>query len=470
MTHEVTVKSNKPLTVFKLVMMAVIAIDSIKNLPANAQYGSSLLFYYLIATVTFFIPSALVAAELATAWPETGGIYVWVREAFGRRSAFLAIWIQWLYQIIWYPTILSFIAVTIAYLISPALAENKTYILITLLIVFWSATFLNCLGLTISSKISTASTIIGVIIPMVFIMLLGAVWLLTGHTSQISFSAHSLSVPTVNSDTLRLFITLLFSLMGMEMIAVHAGDVKNPAKDYPRALIIAAVLILATVIPASLAISAVIPPKEIGLTTGVIEAFTIFLKAFHLAWMEPIMVISIAIGSFGIFFVWLLASSRCLLIAAQDNCLPRFLQKTNAREMPVTLFLVQGVIFSVLCIAFVLMPSVNSAFWFLTASSSQLALIYYLFLFASALRLRYKKPDVIRPFKAGNHPFFLWFICLLAIVTCLISIGFGFLPPPEITQNNIFYYEVFLAALIVVGLGVAVVIYEVCQVTNKALE
>src|SRR6185312_15280024 len=105
--------SQKPLTIFRLVMMAVIAIDSLKNLPANAQYGSSLLFFYLIATVAFFIPSALVAAELATGWPETGGIYVWVREAFGKRTAFLAIWTQWLYQLIWYPTILSFIAVTI---------------------------------------------------------------------------------------------------------------------------------------------------------------------------------------------------------------------------------------------------------------------------------------------------------------------------------------------------------------------
>jgi len=457
----------KPLTIFKLVMMTVIAIDSLKNLPANAQYGSSLLFFYFIAAITFFIPSALVAAELATTWPETGGIYVWVREAFGKRTAFLAVWMQWLFMVIWYPTILSFIAVTATYFIYPELAVNKSYVLTTILAIFWLATFLNCKGLKISSFIGAISAIFGVIVPMIFIIILGIFWIYSGHNSQIHFSIDSFTVNLFTTDNFRLFITLLFSLMGMEMIAVHAADVKNPQKNYPRALIAAMIIILLTAIPASLAIAVVIPNKQIGLTSGVVEGFMIFLTAFHLSWLKFFVIVAVIIGCFGIFLTWLLAAVRCLLIAAYDKSLPQFLIKTNQSNMPVALLITQGIIFSLLCIAFVMMPSVNSAFWLLTAASSQLALIYYLFLFIAALRLRYKKPDIVRPFRAGRHPSIIWIVCLVAIATCIISIGFGFLPPPEISCCNVAWYEIFLGGLIVASISGALIIYYLCQSNIK---
>lgn len=458
--------SKKPLTLFNMVMMTVIAIDSLKNLPAIAQYGNSLLFYYLIVIVTFFIPSALVAAELSTGWPQTGGIYIWVREAFGKGAAFTTVWIQWIFALIWYPTILSFIAVTLAYLISPQLAENKFYILATILTFFWGATYLSCIGLKLSSVVSTVCAVLGVIVPMLFIIFLGAYWLCLKQPSQVHFSVKSLSVNLVNTDNLRLFINLMYSLMGMEMIAVHAGDTRNPIKDFPRTLVIATIIILATVIPSALAIAMVISPKDISLTTGVIEAFTVFLNSFHLVWVKPLIIISVAVGSFGIFLTWLLASSRGLFVAASDGCLPVFLQKTNKKNMPTTVLLTQGIIFTLLCGAFVLMPSVNSAFWLLTAAASQLALIYYLFLFSSALYLRYKKPDINRPFKVGKHPAILWTICLIAMATCLISVGFGFLPPPDINQNNLMSYELFLIVLMVGAIGSAVGIYSFCKRTG----
>ncbi len=470
MTKNLSTNLKKALTVFGLVMMTVIAIDSIKNIPVNAQYGSSLLFYYLIAIFTFFIPSALVAAELATAWPQTGGVYIWVREAFGKRTAFLTAWMQWLYMIVWYPAILSFIAVTLSDLVMPELAENKLYVLTVVLTVFWTATFLNCRGLNVSSQVSSLCTVVGVIVPMIFITLLGVFWLYSGKPIQINFSFQAITTHLMSNDNLRLFITLMFSLMGMEMIAVHAGDVPNPEKNYPRVLIISSVIIFITMIPASLAISAVIPAKQISLTKGVVDGFTVFLTAFQLSWLKPLVVIAIVMGSFGIFLVWLLAAARCLFVAAKDNCLPIFLQKTNRKDMPAVLFVVQGVVFTLLCAAFILMPSVNSAFWILTVSSSQLALIYYLFLFAAALRLRYKQPNVERPFRVGKQPWVMWVVCLVAILACLFSIGFGFIPPPELSGSKIMFYEGFLTLLILGGCGIAMIIYQVCQANfNKVL-
>ncbi len=455
--------SKKPLTMFKLVMMAVVAIDSLKNLPTNAQYGSHLIIYYALAILIFFIPSALVSAELATTWPATGGIYVWVREAFNKRMAFLIVWMQWLIAITWYPTILSFIAATLACLISSELALNKIYIFFTIQILFWSAIFLVCKGIRLSSLVSTLSAVIGVIIPMIFFIVLGLSWIWSGHHSEIKLIEVMKTEKMVNSDSLRLFITLLYSLMGMEMIAMHAGDVKNPQKNYPRALFWSAIIILATVIPSSLAIAMVVPTKQISLTTGVIEALTIFLQAFHLEWLKPILIISVVIGSFGIFLTWLLAASRCLLLAAEDGSLPRFLKWTNRHDMPVAQLLLQGLIISALSSVFVFMSSVNSAFWLLSAAAAQFALLYYVFLFAAAIRLRYKYKNLHRPFQVGKHPFILWITCGVAIATCLLAFGFGFLPPPEMTQSQIFKYELLLSGIILGGGIVGWFIYFWCQ-------
>ena len=105
--------------------------------------GFSLVFYYLLAAVMFFLPVALVSAELATGWPETGGVYIWVREAFGKKIGFMTIWLQWFYNICWYPTIMSFIAATIAYCINPDLVNNKYYMLSVITVFFWGSTIVN---------------------------------------------------------------------------------------------------------------------------------------------------------------------------------------------------------------------------------------------------------------------------------------------------------------------------------------
>ncbi len=444
-------------------MMAVVAIDSLKNLPSNALYGSYLIFYYGLAIVTFFIPSALVSAELATIWPVTGGAYIWVREIFNKQTAFMTVWMQWLVAIIWYPSILSFIAATLAYLFLSDLALSKLYIVITIQLLFWGALLLVSRGLRLTSLVSTLSAIIGVIIPMLFMIVLSACWIYGGKLSQLNL-LHALQTESVmNADSLRLFITLLYSLMGMELLAVHAGDVKNPQKQYPLAVLLASLIILATVIPSSLAITIVVPHSEISLTTGIIEAFIIFLKAFHLEWMQSALIISLAAGSFGIFLTWLLASTRYLQLAAQDGCLPLFLQKTNRFGMPTHQLLTQGIIFSILSTTFIFMPSVNSAFWFLSVGAAQFALLYYLFLFAAAWYLITKHPQVKGGFYAAKSPLIFQALCIIGFITCAITFAFGFLPPPEIEEEQALLYELTLGGILTLGCGIGLLIYKSCQ-------
>ena len=108
---------------FAVVMINMCIIFSVRGFPLLAEEGLSLVFYLLFSALTFLLPASLICAELASAWPPhgPGGVYIWTKQAFGTRFAFLAVWFQWISAVVWFPTVLSFIAATIAYIFDPAL-------------------------------------------------------------------------------------------------------------------------------------------------------------------------------------------------------------------------------------------------------------------------------------------------------------------------------------------------------------
>jgi amino acid transporter len=183
----------KALNVFTLVMMNLAVICTLRGLPMMAEDGFSLVFYYLVTVLVFVIPVSLVSAELATSWPPRGpgGVYIWVKEAFGERWGFLAIWLQWIQNVIWFPTALSFIAGTMAYVFAPQLANNKVYMVVVILVVYWGGTLANFRGTKTSGTISSICVIGGVFVPGALIIMLGIIWIFGGNVSQISFSAHT---------------------------------------------------------------------------------------------------------------------------------------------------------------------------------------------------------------------------------------------------------------------------------------
>lgn len=437
-------KKHKPLSVFSLIMMNVIAVDSLRNLTVSASYGTALVFFYIVAAIMFYIPCVLVAAELATGWPQTGGAYIWVREAFGRRWGFLAIWLQWGYNVVWYPTILSFIAGTLAYLINPMLAKNSFYMWSMVVGIYWAVTLINCLGIKVSARVSVWGAITGTLTPMLLIIALGATWLISGAPRQVDLSLASFIPDAKSFGNLAFLISLIFSLMGMEMSAIHAGEVNNPQKNYPRALRYSSTLIWFSLVLSSLAIAIVIPQKELNFVSGLIDAFSLFFNSYHLGWLLPIVVLSIVIGCMSEVSTWVIGPSRGLLIAARESKVLRPLHHVNKKGAPASLLIFQGIIFTVLSSVFLLMPTVNSSYWILTALTSQVALLYYSLVFASAIRLRYCAPMVARAYQIPGGKVGMWIAVILGITSCLTAIGIGFQPPAQLKIGNIFYYEAFL--------------------------
>lgn len=450
MTKEI----HKTLSTFMLTMINVATIGSIKNWPVTAEYGFSSVFFILLATLTFFIPSALVSAELASTYPHLGGVFFWVKKAFGQRLGFLSAWLLWFQNVVWYPTILSFVAVTIAYIFNPDLANHKIYTCSTILCLFWIITFVNLKGMRVSGWISTLGTILGTFLPGLFIIALGATWFFTERPSQITFNAQSFFPDMSSASHLALFAGVMLSLAGIEMSAVHAKDVRNPKKNYPKAILFSALIILGLSIPGILSIALVVPQKEINLVAGSLQAITIFLESYDLKMLFPYLAFCITIGALSSVSTWVAGPAKALLAAAEEGDLPKRFSKINVHGMPSRLMIFQACVVSVLSFIFIFFPSFNEGLWVLTAILSILYLMMYLLLFAAALVLRFKEPNTPRPFKIPGGKTGLAVVCSIGFLSALFAIIIGFFPPEQIPIDNLpAYVTTLLGGVILFSTG-----------------
>ena len=420
--------SSEKISVLTLVLLITGAIDSVRNLPVTALFGSSLIFFFILSAIVFLIPVALVSAELSSTWShEEGGIYSWVRAAFGDTWAFFTIWLQWINTLVWYPTILLFIAGTSAYLLDPALAHNKTYLIAVVLGIFWSLTLLGLSGLRASARFASFCAIFGMILPMGFIILLALIWCLKGHPLAIDF--HHLLPQWGDTQSWVSLTAIMTSFLGMELAAVHVRNVNHPQRNFPQAMLYSVILILTTMILGSLAIAVVLPAKDISLVHGVMQAFTAFFAAYHLTGIMPIMVILLLLGSLGSMMNWILSPAKGLLLAADSGFLPHSLYQLNKHGIPSRILLLQAVLVTLLCSSFVLFTSLNAIYWLFTALSTELYIVMYVVMFLAAFRLKHKFPHLPRPFAIPGGRVGYTLTCLLGLFGCLITLIVGFFPP-----------------------------------------
>lgn len=451
MTDKRANPTKRVLGVFTLTMINVAAIQSLRNLPVMAEVGWASVFFYVLAALGFFIPCALVSAELATGWPSTGGVYTWVKEAFGARWGFVAIWLQWIENVIWYPTVLSFTAATIAYVFYPPLAENKYYILSMVLITYWSCNIADSMGMKASGFISSLGVIIGTLMPAALIVTLGLFWYFSGRPSHIPFSTEALFPDLGSIHNIVFLVGVMLGFAGMEMSAVHAREVENPQKDYPKAIFLSATIILTVSILGSLAIAVVVPHEEISLVSGIMQAFSAFFDAYSIPWMTPILAGLISAGSISMVSTWIIGPSKGLYQTAHEGHLPPFFHKKNRNGMPIAIMFFQGIIVSLLCLAFLLMPTISSSYWLLNDLTALLYLLMYILMFMTAIRLRYSKPDVTRNYRIpGGKTLGMWIVAGLGLLSSAFGFCIGFFPPAQLESIDGITFMAFMAA----GVGV----------------
>jgi len=447
-------KTITTVSLFSLAMLITGSIDSIRNLPAAALFGDKLIFFFILAAIVFLIPVGLISAWLSSS-NLSGGVYGWVKSAFGEKVGFFAIWLQWINTMVWYPTILSFIAGLIAYIINPHLAENKYYLILVILSVYWLMTWINLKGLHVSTKFASVCTVIGMMIPMGFIVLLAAIWILKGNPLQIHLNVHTM-IPTLHQSESWISLTaIMAAFLGMELATVHVKNIKNPQVIFPKALIFAVTFILITMILGSLSIAFVLPHNQINLVDGVMQAFANFFHVYHLSWLIPVMAVMILLGSMGGMINWMISPAKGLLLAAQDGFLPKFFQKENKNGVANVLLMIQAVIVSLVCLVFLFMPSVNGSYWLLTDLSTELYMMMYFLMFIAAIFLLTHDAVKGASFNVPFKKIGVWILSLLGMLGAIITFIIGFFPPAGINVGGFWHYEIIFAlGIIVMGLPV----------------
>ncbi|MCB2226131.1 MAG: APC family permease [Desulfarculaceae bacterium] len=438
----------RTLGIFTLAMINMAAILTLRNLPLMAFYGLASIFYYGVAALAFFVPVALVAAELATTYPESGGVYAWVKRGFGPRYGFLAVWMDWVENVVWFPTVLSFVAATIAYALNPSLDENKLFMVTVMLVVYWGATFANFFGMKASGIISSVGTIAGTLIPGTLLIVMAVVWLLKGGGVQFEVSWGAM-MPDLKWANMSFFAGVILGYFGIEMAAFHAKEARDPRKDYPKAIMLAVVAIVAVFMMGSLAIAVVVPAKDISLVAGLMQAMERFFDPFGLKWLVPVLAVLAAAGGIAQISTWLVGPSKGLLATARDGSLPSSLQKVNRKHMPVSILIAQGMVSTVFILLFLLVPNANSFYWILSALTAQLTVIMYILMLGAGIRLRYSDPEAKRAYQVPGGKLGMWIIGGVGLFSCFFAFFVGFVPPVDVKTGGLIGFEAFLVLGIV---------------------
>lgn len=444
-------KNSAKLGLLALTMINVAAIANLRSLPMMAGYGLKSIAYFVLVAILFFIPTALVSAELATGWPKKGGVFVWVSEALGEKVGLLAIWLQWAQNLVWYPTVLSFAAGTFAYAITPELVHDKFYTLALILIAYWIGTFANFFGMKASGTISGIAVTLGTIFPAILIISFGIWWLFAGDPSQIVLTPNAIMPDPHGLSSLVLASGVLMTFVGMEMSAAHASETENPQRNYPRAIFFAAVIILAISILGTLAVGVVLPQGSVNIVDGLITAFKLYLKAFGLEEFFPFIGLLIAFGVFGQASTWIPGPSKGLLAAAEHGFLPKALRRVNSHGVQVPILLVQGICVTAFSCVFLFLPSMATAYWILNAFTTEVYLLMYALMFISAIRLRYSKPNVKRAYRIPFGNWGMWCVSGLGFLGAIGVMGVSYILPQQIKAISPMDYAMLL------GLGLILV-------------
>ena len=330
-----------------------------------------------------------------------------------------------------------------------ALASNKVFTLVTVLAIYWIATFIAMKGLGWVGKISKWGGLVGTIIPAGLLIVLGIVYIATGGHNYMDMS-QGFFPDLTKFDNLVLASSIFLFYAGMEMMGVHVMDVNNPSKNYPKAIIIGSLATVCIFVLGTFALGVIIPAKDINLTQSLLIGFDNYFRHFHISWAGPLMAIALMFGVLASVLTWVAGPSKGIFTVGKAGYLPPFFQKTNSSGVQRNILLVQGGIVTLLSLLFVVMPSVQSFYQILSQLTILLYLIMYMLMFAAAIALRYKMKGAARPFRLGKGNGLMWVMGAVGFAGSLLAFILSFIPPGQIqTGSKAVWYSVLIIGCVV---------------------
>lgn len=441
-----------------VVFMIMTSCLGIRWITVAGGLGPSAIFFWVIAALLFFVPLALIVIELSLNYKDNGGVYLWVKEGIGNKSGFYTAWFYWINNVFYYPGLLTFIAVNLAYLIGDhSLATNPHFVVMVVIIFFWGAVFFNIAGIHLIAKITTLSGLMNFRLGL-FVIIAGVYYVLY-HGDSVTHYHWKAFLPQKDLfHSLSSVTMLMLALAGVEMIPTMSRSIDNPEKNLIKAIIIGGALLVALYIIGTITINFIMTPKELSKTSGLVESlYAIVAKLHWPEWMAKFIVISLVIVEFGGLNIWLITSSIMFFQCAEKGILPVWLQKVNVNYVPANALIAQGVLVTVIVLLTQFMPSVNAMYTVLVLMSTIIYFLPFLFLSVAYIRIR-KMRNLERQILSDKMAKLM---AILTFISILTAMCLAVIPTEDLTTKfQIFIYELELIGGPIVFIIMAVLLYK----------
>ncbi len=388
-----------------LVLFNLVAVVGLRWLATAAKAGPSALALWILAALFFFVPQGLVVTELASRFPEEGGIYQWTKRALGEKHGYLCGWCYWINNVLYYPNLLISTAVIGTYVIGKGdstLANDWTYVLTATLVCLWLAVFMNVVGVGTGKWLQNAGGV-GTYIPGIILIVLGGVSLFGGHPSANPVTSQNIVPDLGHFAGLNLWASIAFAFAGLELSSAMGGEVRNPRRTLPRAVLIAAPLIALIYILGTGALLRLMPVGDINIVSGFLQATSAGAKLISpsLWWLAPASAAAYTIGNIGGVGAWLTGPARVAFSIGLDRYFPPAFGRIHPKwKTPYVAILVQASLATVFLLISVLGKgtTVEKAYLILLDTQLLIYFIPYSYLFISFLLHRRTEapPETVR--------------------------------------------------------------------------
>lgn len=412
---------SKRFRLFDAVLSVICVVFVAEAAAPVAAIGNSQYFWWLFLIITFLLPYGMIAAELGTAYDDEGGLYDWVKRAFGHRWGSRVAWYYWVNFPLWMASLAVMFPEMIGLILGTEIATGWA-VLIELAFV-WIVVLLSFFKISDSKWILNLSAFIKVFIALV----LGGLGIYVAITRGVAnkYTVQSL-LPSFDINSLSYISVILFNFMGFEVVTSFAGDMKNPGREIPKAIIAGGIAIAAIYLFSAFGIGAAIPSSEISPSSGLLDSLQLLTgqtEGIFITFMAILFLITL----FGNMVSWSYGVNYVAMYAARDCSMPRVFEKVNSREMPSGAAVMNGIVASALLIIAPLLPG-EDMFWSFFALNIVALLLSYVPVFPAFLRLRKIDGDTPRPFKVpGGHGLHVA-MAVIPMILLIVSIIFCCVP------------------------------------------
>ncbi|MCP4180297.1 MAG: amino acid permease [bacterium] len=424
----------KNISIGDIVFINIAALIGVRWFSTAGKYGAGAILLWILAAFLFFIPVALICAEFASLFPdEKGGMMSWIKQVFGEKTSFFASWLYYVSWYFYYPAILTFTSIAFAYALYPKIASSKVYVTIFVIVIYWAITFIALHGDKATSKFAKLGGLFGNIIPIFAILALGAASVFILDVPIPTDYSLPNWIPSFNNSNLMFLSTLALAIAGVELSSPFATSMKNPIRDYPKAIIISGFCVCFAYILGTVALTFVLAPADIGAASGILVDIIHVTKEMKIAFVGKILCLLIFLAPFAGCTVILLATTRFFVDGNDQKSLPKIFISRNKNDVPHKAVIMQGVIITIIILSTNLLSTIELIYAALVLTGTILLFIPYLILVLAYFKIKFKEREKYKhaPFKMpfGNTGAIIagCIVIFTTLVTILVPI---FSPPP----------------------------------------